>query len=221
MIKVQVLSIVAGPQEEEEFEAHGSPMYPLAWMCNVRYDNGAEEQAKITVNGRSRSGGYCKKFVAQGCYICAENRTMYNDTPQIKVETKATKLANGEEPYKPSEGGGGPQAPATGSAGPAPKVSGGCTMEGLAALLNACYNCARSIVDGDATSEALQAASATLFIACRQEGVKAPKTMPAPPAAGGGMPPAGNNAAMQEVLDNAPPPPPPGSGDDSDENLPF
>jgi len=229
MIKVKVLSVDGGPQEEAEFTAHGKAMYPMAWLCSVLYDNGAQEQVKVTVNGISRSGGYCKKFVEAGKYLCAEERGMYKEIPQIKVEAKSTKLANGEEAWKPSDGGGDSsgshQAPVTPSAGPVIQMGEGYTMGGLVALLGSCDESAHSIVDGDTSSDAMQTTIIALFNACVQEGVKAPvakaKTVQAPPQAAGGMPPPPsgtvNNPAMQKVLDTTPPP----VVSATDEGLPF
>ena len=232
MIKVKVLSVDQGPQEEAEFTAHGSAMYPMAWMCTVLYENGAQEQAKVTVNGRSRSGGYCKKFVEAGKYLCAEERGMYKEIPQIKVEAKSTKLANGEEAWKPSDGGGDSsgshQAPVTPSAGPVIQMGKGYTREELVALLASCDEDVHDIVDGDTSSDAMQTTIIALFNACVQEGVKDTAVVvavindgaPTPPPTTGMPPPPGktvNNPAMQKVLDTTPPP----VVSATDESLPF
>lgn len=174
MIQVKIHKVLRGPQEEEPWmDAPNGPLYKTAWLCDVEDASGLREKAKVTVSSKNQGTNPPNgKYIVSGGVFCSKKRTEYHNMAQYYLDSAATRAFNGDS-YGGGSGGGGIHGGGAPSRGHDQNVRGNYTFSELVDLFAVCHDSVNPVV-GEVSGEALQSATATLFDAARQEGLKAP-----------------------------------------------
>ena len=171
MIKVEILAVEES-RDGGSFESHGSTTYVTEWKCGVKAEGHAKEWGIVRVGGKSQGNPPNGKYVKVGTTICAKERGEHNGMAQYYMDGKATRELNGDGGSQGGgSGGGGSSGGGQSRGGGTPQRSGNYTLADLGCLFAKCHDVAVTVV-GDVSDVALQAATATLFIAAKNEGLK-------------------------------------------------